>query len=102
MKNMYVRDMADDAWKSLNATNISWGDGGGGVDNEMLEYTKRYKSFPGLPETQISKIEDSLENMRQKAVAAGDKVVVWKDELYLEEHRGVHTTKALLKKLNRC
>ena len=29
VKNMYVRDAADDAWKSLNATNISWGDGGG-------------------------------------------------------------------------
>ncbi len=78
-----------------------WGDGGGGVDNEMLEYVKRYKSFPGLPETKACKIEESLENMRQKAVAAGDKIVTWKDELYLEEHRGVHTTKAALKKANR-
>ena len=78
-----------------------WGDGGGGVDNEMLEYVKRYKNFPGLPETKACKIEESLENMRQKAVAAGDKVTTWKDELYLEEHRGVHTTKAALKKTNR-
>ena len=39
--------------------------------------------------------------MRQKAIAAGDKIVTWKDELYLEEHRGVHTTKAALKKANR-
>ena len=78
-----------------------WGDGGGGVDNEMLEYVKRYKNFPGLPETKTCKIEESLENMRQKAIAAGDKIVTWKDELYLEEHRGVHTTKAALKKANR-
>lgn len=78
-----------------------WGDGGGGVDNEMLEYVKRYKNFPGLPETKACKIEESLENMRQKAIAAGDKIVTWKDELYLEEHRGVHTTKAALKKANR-
>ncbi|MGN1478626.1 MAG: alpha-mannosidase, partial [Acutalibacteraceae bacterium] len=78
-----------------------WGDGGGGVDNEMLEYVKRYKNFPGLPETKACKIEESLENMRQKAIKAGDKVVTWKDELYLEEHRGVHTTKAALKKANR-
>ena len=78
-----------------------WGDGGGGVDNEMLEYVKRYKNFPGLPETKACKIEESLENMRQKAVAAGDRVTTWKDELYLEEHRGVHTTKAALKKANR-
>ncbi len=39
--------------------------------------------------------------MKQKAIKAGDKVVTWKDELYLEEHRGVHTTKAALKKANR-
>ena len=29
VKNMYVRDHADGEWKSLDATNISWGDGGG-------------------------------------------------------------------------
>lgn len=76
-----------------------WGDGGGGVDTEMLEYVKRYKDFPGLPQTQTSKIEDSL--ARMKAKATEDNIPTWKDELYLEEHRGVHTTKALLKKLNR-
>ena len=76
-----------------------WGDGGGGVDTEMLEYVKRYKKFPGLPETQVSTIEDSL--ARMKANATEDNIPIWKDELYLEEHRGVHTTKALLKKLNR-
>ena len=76
-----------------------WGDGGGGVDTEMLEYVKRYKNFPGLPKTQTSKIEDSL--ARMKANATETNIPTWKDELYLEEHRGVHTTKALLKKLNR-
>lgn len=76
-----------------------WGDGGGGVDTEMLEYVKRYKRFPGLPETQTSKIEDSL--CRMKSKATDKNIPVWKDELYLEEHRGVHTTKAILKKLNR-
>lgn len=74
-----------------------WGDGGGGVDAEMLEYVKRYKSFPGLPDTNVSKIEDSLERMSKKA----GQVPVYKDELYLEAHRGVYTTKAILKKLNR-
>lgn len=76
-----------------------WGDGGGGVDTEMLEYAKRYSKFPGLPESKPSKIEDSL--ARMKAKATDKNIPVWKDELYLEEHRGVHTTKALLKKLNR-
>ena len=76
-----------------------WGDGGGGVDTEMLEYVKRYSKFPGLPEAVPSKIEDSL--ARMKANATETNIPTWKDELYLEEHRGVHTTKALLKKLNR-
>ncbi len=76
-----------------------WGDGGGGVDTEMLEYVKRYKKFPGLPQTKVSKIEDSL--ARMKARATDTNIPTWKDELYLEEHRGVHTTKALLKKYNR-
>ncbi len=76
-----------------------WGDGGGGVDTEMLEYVKRYSKFPGLPEAKPSKIEDSL--ARMKAKATDTNIPTWKDELYLEEHRGVHTTKALLKKLNR-
>ena len=76
-----------------------WGDGGGGVDTEMLEYAKRYNKFPGLPETKISKIEDSLGRMKAKATDTN--IPTWKDELYLEEHRGVHTTKALLKKYNR-
>ena len=76
-----------------------WGDGGGGVDTEMLEYVKRYSKFPGLPEAKPSKIEDSL--ARMKANATETNIPTWKDELYLEEHRGVHTTKALLKKLNR-
>ncbi len=76
-----------------------WGDGGGGVDTEMLEYAKRYSKFPGLPGAAPSKIEDSL--ARMKAKATDKNIPVWKDELYLEEHRGVHTTKALLKKYNR-
>ncbi|NLB36080.1 MAG: alpha-mannosidase [Clostridiales bacterium] len=76
-----------------------WGDGGGGVDTEMLEYVKRYRKFPGLPETAPSKIEDSLARMKVKAT--DDNIVTWKDELYLEAHRGVYTTKAMLKKLNR-
>ena len=76
-----------------------WGDGGGGVDTEMLEYVKRYRRFPGLPETQVSTIEGALSRMKAKATP--ENIPIWKDELYLEEHRGVHTTKALLKKLNR-
>jgi alpha-mannosidase len=74
-----------------------WGDGGGGVDAEMLQYAARYRSFPGLPETVQTTAEAALDSMRARA----GKIPVWKDELYLEAHRGVYTTKGELKRLNR-
>ncbi len=75
-----------------------WGDGGGGCDAEMIQYVKRYKHFPGLPDAEATKAEDALRSIAEKG---GDKAIVWKDELYLEAHRGVTTTKAELKKRNR-
>ena len=78
-----------------------WGDGGGGPDPEMLEYCRRYQDFPGVVSGRMSRIEDALESMHQRALEASDIPVV-NDELYLEEHRGVYTTKGRLKKLNRA
>lgn len=79
--------------------NYGWGDGGGGPDPEMLEYLKRYGDFPGVTGVKANTIEGALDSMAAKADGAELPVVC--DELYLEEHRGVHTTKARLKKLNR-
>jgi len=76
-----------------------WGDGGGGPDAEMLEYCKRYEALPGLVPCTNSTVEHALERMRKKASTA--ELPVINDELYLEEHRGVYTTKGRLKKLNR-
>lgn len=78
-----------------------WGDGGGGPDTMMLECASRYKDFPGLPQTKTTTIEKALESMRISAIEAGSSIPVYNDELYLEEHRGVYTTKGKLKKLNR-
>ncbi len=74
-----------------------WGDGGGGVDTEMLEYARRYKRFPGLPGTKSSRAIDALRQIKGK----NKNPVVYKDELYLEAHRGAYTTKSRLKKINR-
>ena len=76
-----------------------WGDGGGGPDTEMLEYCKRYDDLPGIVPCKNSTVEQALESMYQKALNA--QIPVINDELYLEEHRGVYTTKGRLKKLNR-
>ena len=78
---------------------FGWGDGGGGPDPLMLECARRFEDFPGMIPTKMTTIEESLESMYQKAEVTP--IPVHNDELYLEEHRGVHTTKARLKKLNR-
>jgi alpha-mannosidase len=90
---------SDKATVGESLYNYGWGDGGGGPDPEMLEYARRYGSFPGLPRTQTTTIESALESIERRARASDLPVV--NDELYLEEHRGVHTTKARLKKRNR-
>lgn len=74
-----------------------WGDGGGGVSPDMLQNATRLGKFPGMPETQMINAEDALESMRNNA----NGLPVLKDEIYLEAHRGVYTTKGKLKKLNR-
>jgi alpha-mannosidase len=79
--------------------NYGWGDGGGGPDPEMLEYLKRYGDFPGMVPAKPALIEDAMQTIMD--AAADSDLPVWNDELYLEEHRGVFTTKARLKKLNR-
>ncbi len=79
--------------------NFGWGDGGGGPDPEMLEYQQRYADFPGVTPAKPITIEGALASIERKALQTNLPVV--NDELYLEEHRGVHTTKARLKKLNR-
>ncbi len=74
-----------------------FGDGGGGVTREILETARRLEGFPGLPQTRLVTAKTYLE----EAFDRGQKLDVWDDELYLEMHRGVSTTKAILKKLNR-
>lgn len=76
-----------------------WGDGGGGVDPEMLESAKRYADFPGLVATQFNHPEDTLLHIAQLAEDVA--LPIWNDELYLETHRGTYTSKGRLKKENR-
>jgi len=74
-----------------------FGDGGGGATREILEAIRRMEHFPGLPRTRAVTGKQYLD----EAFAEPEKLDVWDGELYLEMHRGVTTTKGLLKKLNR-
>jgi len=76
-----------------------WGDGGGGVDVEMLELARRYADFPDLPRLSPSFAIDYFERVQAKSENAP--LPTWRDDLYLETHRGTFTNKGLLKKLNR-
>ena len=62
------------------------GDGGGGVNRDMLEMGRHLKAMPGLPRVTPGTAYDYFENL-QKTVAATDRhVPTWDGELYLEYH----------------
>jgi len=73
------------------------GDGGGGPTENMLEYAARYSRMEGLPEMRFSSAEEFARVLTDSA----HDLPVWSDELYLEMHRGVNTTKGTLKRKNR-
>ncbi len=76
---------------------IGYGDGGGGLTDEMCERARRLRDLSGLPRTEWSLVGDFFD--RLKAVAP--KLPTWDGEMYLEAHRGVLTTHRMIKKLYR-
>lgn len=72
-----------------------FGDGGGGPTYQMLEFAKRLKHFPGLPDTSIGRTEEFYSTVPE------DKLPVWNDEMYYEFHRGTYTSQAAVKRNNR-
>jgi alpha-mannosidase len=95
------RDFSDKESIGESLYCYGWGDGGGGVDPEMIECAVRYQDFPGMIPVKFSQPEEALLRIADKAKNAGDAIPVWRDEMYLEAHRGTFTNKARLKKLNR-
>jgi alpha-mannosidase len=75
------------------------GDHGGGPTRDMLELADRWSKsdvFPDLEFTTAVKYLDKLANRSDSQL-----LPVWKDELYLEFHRGCFTTHADQKRSNR-
>lgn len=100
-------DQMSDQWESFSDKSTigeslycyGWGDGGGGVDPEMLECGRRYGDVPGLVHTKFTTALEAFESIQARA--EGKPIPVVKDELYLEAHRGTYTSRARLKKINR-
>ncbi|MBR0536297.1 MAG: alpha-mannosidase [Clostridia bacterium] len=74
-----------------------YGDGGGGVTDEMLRNYRLLQISPGMPEVKITKAEDYFTELDKRR----EKLPVWKGELCVETHQGTYTTIADVKRNNR-
>ncbi len=78
-----------------------YGDGGGGVNREMLEMRRRLDEIPGLPQVTTGRANEYFAELQETISAADRYVHTWDGELYLEYHRGTYTSQAYNKKMNR-
>jgi alpha-mannosidase len=74
------------------------GDHGGGPTMEMLDRIDHLKHLDIYPTIEYCTATKYLNWIKQQDSAS---IPVWKNELYLEYHRGTYTTQANMKKLNR-
>ena len=73
------------------------GDGGGGPTRAMLETLRRAHDLQGLPRTRVTTAAEFFDALEREP---GERPVLV-GELYFEYHRGVYTTQARTKRLNR-
>lgn len=78
-----------------------YGDGGGGVNRDMLEQRRRIDKIPGLPVIKPSTAKDYFDQLKKQVANTSQYVHTWDGELYLEYHRGTYTSHAYNKKMNR-
>ena len=106
------------AWEAqTDLQDIFWipgvGDHGGGPTRDMLEVAAQWDNSPFFPEIKFSTATDYLEKISSSEryvnsspspsplVSQSSSFPVWKNELYLELHRGCYTVHAEQKKYNR-
>lgn len=78
-----------------------YGDGGGGVNREMLEMRRRLNDMPGLPNIVTGRADEYFKRLQNTVKHSDQYVHTWDGELYLELHRGTYTTQAYVKRMNR-
>ncbi|MFT4414800.1 alpha-mannosidase [Fredinandcohnia humi] len=97
------------AWKGYRNKDINqdllvsygYGDGGGGVNREMLELRRRFEDMPGLPKVKTARAGDFFKKLHENVTNTNEYVHTWDGELYLEYHRGTYTSQAYTKLMNR-
>lgn len=78
-----------------------YGDGGGGVNRDLLESRRRLDKIPGLPNLKTSTAGEYFRNLKETVRNTDQYVHTWDGELYLEYHRGTYTSQAYNKRMNR-
>ena len=78
-----------------------FGDGGGGVNRDMLEMRRATDKIPGLPKVKTSTAGEFFKKIHCDVDNTDRYVHTWDGELYLEFHRGTYTTQGYNKKMNR-
>ena len=97
------------SWVKFHDKNLSnetlvsygYGDGGGGVNREMLKMRRAMAQIPGLPHVVTARPSDFFRRLHEKLDTTDQYVPVWDGELYLEYHRGTYTSQGYNKKMNR-
>ena len=78
-----------------------YGDGGGGVNRDMLEVRRRLEDMPGLPNVQTGRADDYFARLHNTLDESEEYIHTWDGELYLEYHRGTYTSQGKVKWYNR-
>ncbi len=78
-----------------------FGDGGGGVNRDMLEMRRAMDAIPGCPNVKTTTAGDFFRKIHKNVENTDRYVHTWDGELYLEYHRGTYTSQGYNKKTNR-
>ena len=93
-----VKQHKDQARSDASMYLFGWGDGGGGPTERHIEFLRRARMAPYLPEIEKRK---SAQDFYREAAARSKDLITWVGELYLEGHRGTLTSQAANKQHNR-
>ena len=98
-----VREMISDVWDFKRNTGLPFtlrvygvGDHGGGPSRAMLDEARAAARLPVFPRVEHMRMQDFIDKL-----APAREHPVWRDELYLERHRGCYTSQGRTKRNNR-
>ncbi len=104
---------SEKGWNTELLFSYGHGDGGGGVNREMLESRRALEKIKPAPEVFPERAWDYFKRLLKRAEKERErdklrifpdrrgKISTWDGELYLELHRGTYTSQAFVKKNNR-